>query len=269
MSLGKRGYDVALAEARRELGGRVTLESALPGLGQWARVRDWRLNQIDKLPNVKVYLQSVVDVEQILEFGADRVVIATGSRWRRNGIGRWHDAPVPGWDTPSVITPDDIMSGLIPTGPVVVFDDDHYYIGGVIAEALRRAGLDVTLVTPENEVSTWTRHTEEQFRIQERILGLGIVLLTGTSLARVEDGSVRLASIHTGRETEIEARSVVMTTSREPEDALYHALAERIAIDRIGDCLAPGTIATSVYSGHRYAREMDAEVPVGVPFLRE
>ncbi len=269
VSLGKRGYDVALAEARRELGGRVTLESALPGLGQWARVRDWRLNQIDKLPNVKVYLESVVDTEQILEFGADRVVIATGSTWRRNGIGRWHDAPVPGWDTPSVITPDDIMSGLIPGGPVVVYDDDHYYIGGVIAEALRRAGLDVTLVTPENEVSTWTRRTDEQFRIQERILGLGIVLLTGTSLARINDGSVVLASIHTGRETEIEARSVVMTTSREPEDALYHALAERIAIDRIGDCLAPGTIATSVYSGHRYAREMDAEVPVGVPFLRE
>ncbi len=267
--LGKRGYDVSLAEARRQLGGRVTLESALPGLSQWARVRDWRLNQIDKLPNVKVYLESVVDVEQILEFGADRVVIATGSTWRRNGIGRWHETPIPGWETPSVITPDDIMAGVIPGGPVVVYDDDHYYIGGVIAEALRRAGLDVTLVTPANEVSTWTRRTEEQFRIQERILGLGIVLQTGTSLARINDGSVVLASIHTGRETEIEARSVVMTTSRQPEDALYYALTERIAIDRIGDCLAPGTIATSVYSGHRYAREMDAEVSVGVPFLRE
>ncbi len=269
VSLGKRGYDVSLAEARRELGGRVTLESALPGLGQWARVRDWRLNQIDKLPNVKVYLESVVDTEQILEFGADRVVIATGSTWRRNGIGRWHETPIRGWEAPSVITPDDIMAGVIPAGPVVVYDDDHYYIGGVIAEALRRAGLDVTLVTPANEVSTWTRHTEEQFRIQERILGLGIVLQTGTCLARINDGSAVLASIHTGRETEIEAASVVMTTSRQPEDALYYALTERIAIDRIGDCLAPGTIATSVYSGHRYAREMDAEVPIGVPFLRE
>ncbi len=269
VSLGKRGYDVTLAEARRELGGRVTLESALPGLAAWVRVRDWRLNQIGKLPNVEFYRESVVDEEQVLEFAADRVVIATGARWRRDGVGRWHEVPIPGWDTSSVITPDDIMAGVMPTGPVVVFDDDHYYMGGVIAELLRRAGLDVTLATPANEVSTWTQLTEEQYRIQAMILGLGIVLETGTALASVGDGSVILESIHTGQTREVEATTVVMTTSRQPQDALYHALAGRIAIQRIGDCEAPGTIATAVYSGHRYAREMDTEVPIGVPFRRE
>ncbi len=268
-SLGKRGYDVTLAEARRELGGRVTLESALPGLAEWARVRDWRLNQIGKLPNVEFYRESLVDEDQILEFGADRVLIATGADWRRDGLGRHHETPIPGWDTPSVITPDDIMDGVMPTGPVVVFDDDHYYMGGVIAEQLRKAGLDVTLATPENEVSTYTSITEEQFRIQQRILTLGIDLVTGTGIARIDEGTVMLESIHTGEIREIEAATVVMTTSREPRDALYHALADRIAIQRIGDCLAPGTIATAVYSGHRAAREMDAEVPVGVPFHRE
>jgi dimethylamine/trimethylamine dehydrogenase len=269
MSLGKRGYGVTVAEARRELGGRVTLETALPGLAKWGRVRDWRLNQIDKLPNVEVYRESVVDEEQILEFAADRVVIATGAKWRRDGLGRWYETPIPGWDSPSVITPDDIMAGLMPTGPVVVFDDDHYYMGGVIAEALRRAELDVTLVTPANEVSTWTTHTEEQHRIQAKILGLGIVLETGTTLASVGEDAVILESIYTGQTREIEAANVVMTTSRLPQDALYHALADRIAISRVGDCLAPGTIATAVYSGHRYARQMDAPVPVGVPFRRE
>ena len=269
VSLGKRGYEVTLAEARRELGGRVTLESALPGLAEWARVRDWRLNQIGKLPNVEFYRESVVDEEQILEFAADRVVIATGAKWRRDGMGRWHEAPIPGWDAPSVITPDDIMEGVMPTGPVVVFDDDHYYMGGVIAEVLRRAGLDVTLATPANEVSTWTKLTEEQYRIQAKILSLGIVLETGTAMTRVGEGSVTLESIHTGQTKEVEAATVVMTTSRLPQDALYHALADRLAIQRIGDCDAPGTIATAVYSGHRYAREMDTEVPIGVPFRRE
>jgi dimethylamine/trimethylamine dehydrogenase len=269
VSLGKRGYDVTVAEARRELGGRVTLESGLPGLAQWARVRDWRLNQIAKLRNVEIYRESVVDEEQILEFAADRVLIATGATWRRDGMGRRHEAPIPGWETPSVITPDDVMAGLTPVGPVVVFDDDHYYMGGVIAESLRRTGLDVTLVTPANEVSTWTSHTEEQHRIQARILELGIVLETGTSLVSVGERTVILESTHTGRTREIEAANVVMTTSRLPQDALYHALADRITIQRIGDCLAPGTIATAVYSGHRAAREMDAEVPIGVPFRRE
>ena len=180
VSLGKRGYNVALAESRRELGGRVSRESALPGLGQWARVRDWRLNQIEKLSNVDVYLDSTIDEEQILEFAPDRVVLATGAKWRRDGRGRWNASAIPGSDSASVLTPDDIMDGVIPSGPVVVFDDDHYYIGGVIAEKLRHAGLDVTLVTPANEVSTWTTHTEEQHRIQARILGLGIAVETGT-----------------------------------------------------------------------------------------
>jgi dimethylamine/trimethylamine dehydrogenase len=269
VSLGKRGYDVTLAEARRELGGRVTLEATLPGLAQWARVRDWRLNQIGKLPNVEFYRESVVDEEQILEFAADRVLIATGAKWRRNGMGRWHEAPIPGWDRASVITPDDILAGTAPAGPVVVFDDDHYYMGGVIAESLRRTGIDVTLVTPANEVSTWTTHTEEQHRIQSRILGMGIVVETGASLASIGEGCVIVESVHTGRTREIEAANLVMTTSRLPQDALYHSLVDSIAIQRIGDCLAPGTIATAVYSGHRAAREMDAEVPIGVAFRRE
>jgi dimethylamine/trimethylamine dehydrogenase len=269
VSLGKRGYDVALAEARRVLGGRVTLESSLPGLGQWARVRDWRLNQIEKLKNVEVYLESMVDEDQIQEFAPDRVVVATGAKWRRDGIGRWHSSAIPGSESPSILTPDDVMAGAIPSGPVVVFDDDHYYIGGVIAEALRLAGLEVTLVTPANEVSTWTTRTEEQHRIQAQILRLGITVETGTVLAGIGEGSVILASVHTAATREVEAANVVMVTSREPQDTLYHPLRDRFAVQRIGDCLAPGTIATAVYSGHRYAREADAEVSSAVPFSRE
>ena len=35
--LGERGFDVMLAEATRDLGGRVTTESRLPGLSEWAQ----------------------------------------------------------------------------------------------------------------------------------------------------------------------------------------------------------------------------------------
>jgi dimethylamine/trimethylamine dehydrogenase len=232
-------------------------------------VRDWRLNQISKLSNVEVYLESVVDREQILEFAADRVVVATGARWRRNGTGRSHHEEIPGWQTPSVMTPDDVLGGVVPDGPVVVYDDDHYYIGGVIAEKLRGGDLEVTLVTPANEVSTWTNHTAEQHRIQKHILNLGIHVKTGTSLSEIRSGGVIAESIYTGRAEEIPASTVVLVTSREPQDDLYTSLRDEIDIERIGDCLAPGTIATSVYSGHKYAREMDGVHPVGVPFLRE
>lgn len=269
VALGKRGYAVTVAEARHQLGGRVTLESELPGLREWDRIRDWRLNQISKLSNVEFFLDSDVDREQILEFAADRVVIATGATWRRDGTGRWHEQEIPGWQSPSVMTPDDILGGVIPDGPVIVYDDDHYYIGGVIAEKLRGDGLDVTLVTPASEVSAWTVHTDEQHRIQERILTLGIHVETGKSLAEIQSGGVLTECIYTGRGAELEASAIVLATSRIPRDELYHSLQADIHTDRIGDCLAPGTIATAVYSGHKYARELDAVVPAGLPFLRE
>ncbi len=269
VALGKRGYDVALTEARRELGGRVTLESGLPGLAQWGRVRDWRMTMIEKLKTVEYFLESEIDEAQILEYGADHVVIATGATWRKDGVGRQHDRLIPGWDTTSVITPDDILAGFQPEGPVVVYDDDHYYIGSVVAELLRRNGLEVTLVTPANEISTWTRHTEEQYRIQQRIVELDISIETGMELASITSDHVVLESIYTAKTKEIAAATVVMATSRTPQDALYHTLVGQISIDRIGDCLAPGTIATAVYSGHKFARELDTSVPVPVSFLRD
>jgi dimethylamine/trimethylamine dehydrogenase len=152
---------------------------------------------------------------------------------------------------------------------VVLYDDDYYYIGGVIAEKLRGDGLEVTLVTPANEVSAWTVHTDEQHRIQERILNLGIHVKTGRSLAEIQSGGVLAECVYTGRRAEIEASAIVLVTSRVPRDELYQSLRNETHIDRIGDCLAPGTIATAVYSGHKYARELDAIVPAGVPFLRE
>ena len=77
-ALGQRGYDVMLAEASRELGGRVTTESRLPGLSEWARVRDYRVQQIERMANVEVFRESELGVDDVLEVGADHVAIATG-----------------------------------------------------------------------------------------------------------------------------------------------------------------------------------------------
>ncbi len=83
-ALGQRGYRVALAEAGRVLGGRVVREAALPGMREYIRVRDWREGQIAKMPNVEVFRESRLTAQDIRDFGADHVVIATGARWRRD-----------------------------------------------------------------------------------------------------------------------------------------------------------------------------------------
>jgi dimethylamine/trimethylamine dehydrogenase len=58
--------------------------------------------------------------------------------------------------------------------PVVIFDDDDYYLGGVLAEKVQRDGHDVVLVTPAPLVSAWTVFTLEQEMIQKRLLELGV-----------------------------------------------------------------------------------------------
>jgi dimethylamine/trimethylamine dehydrogenase len=276
--LGERGYKVMLAEASRELGGRVTRECKLPGLAAWARVRDWRVGQLHKLPSVEIFRESRMDAGAVLEAGCSLVALATGATWRRDGLGRSHHRPIRGLDQTRVVTPDDIMAGAGPEGPVVIFDDDHYYMGGVIAELLRRAGTAVTLVTAESLVSAFTVNTLEQTAIQRRLLELEVRLLTSKTLVSVDRESAELACTFTGRRERIAAASIVLVTMQSPDDALYDELAARPddlrragirKLVRIGDCLAPGTIAAAVYSGHRFARDLDVVAGDAVPFKRE
>ncbi len=268
-ALGQRGYAVALAERTRALGGRVTREASLPGLAEWSRVRDWRITQIEKLDNVEVYLESELDVDQVLEFGADRVILATGADWRPDGVGRWHAEPIEGWHTASVLTPDDVMDGALPEGPVLIFDDDHYYMGGVMAEVLAAASRQVTLATTQFLASAWTDNTDERERIQARLIGLGVRIEPNTVLVELAGEEAVLACVFTGRARTLKVANVVMVTARLSRDRLYRELEDRIDITRIGDCLAPGTIAACVRSGHEYAREMDAESEGEVRFRRE
>jgi dimethylamine/trimethylamine dehydrogenase len=265
MQLANRGYQVTLAEANESLGGRVTLESQLPGLASYARVRDYREMQILKHPNVEVYRSNELSAEDILALEISHVLIATGSHWRRDGAGRQHSFPVQGIDTVSVMTPDDILAGVKAKGRVLIYDDDHYYMGGAIAEQCRNEGLEVTLVTPDSKVSSWTENTLEQDKIQSRLLALDVNILPLHELHHVHQGEVVLANIYdqTIQQT-IQFDSLILITSRSPSDDLYQSLLKHEAtfktLKAVGDCHAPGTVAAAVFEGHLAARSLESTV---------
>jgi dimethylamine/trimethylamine dehydrogenase len=277
--LGRRGYGVHLAEAQEQLGGRVTRESRLPGLAAWARVRDYRLNQLNKMQGVEIIRGSPVTADQILEFGAQRVVLATGARWRRDGIGRTQRRAIQGFDLPGrILTPDDLIDGADAHGPVIVFDDDHYYMGALLAEKLRGQGVEVTLVTPADRVSAWTVNTLEQHAIHKHLLDLDTTILLNRNLVEFDGSRAVLECTFTGRHSSVPASSIVTVTSRLPNDALAEALnavpdkaaaAGIVSVTSIGDCFAPSTIAAAVYAGHRHAREFDWPESDAVGFKRE
>ena len=284
VALGQRGYRVILSESLSELGGRVSRESSLPGLSEWGRVRDYRVQMLDRIPDVSVYRGNTLSAEEIIEFSSkdhfdySHVMLATGSYWRNDGIGRNHREPVPGLEKIDVFTPDDIMNDISVKGRVLIYDDDHYYLGGVIAEKLRREGHEVLLVTPAATISSWSEWTLEQEQTQKLLIELGVEFATQTDLVSADAGMVELTCVFTDRRTEKDCDSLVLISERIPNDKLYHSLQEKSenlseagikTLKCIGDCLAPSTIAAAVYSGHLAARELESDQQEEVPFLRE
>ncbi len=278
-ALGSRGYRIALAEAGTELGGRVARECRLPGLSAWGRVRDYRQYQLSQMENVDIYFDSRLSADDILGFGFENVAIATGSTWRRDGVARAHVVPMPIDPAMPVYTPDDLMDGKIPTGNVVLFDDDHYYMGGVLAELMARQGAKVTLVTPSAYVSDWTRNTLEQMAIHRRLVEAGVEIVLNRAVTSVEASGVTTACAYTGLTSELSADAVVLVTSRQQDDSLWQELKARESewaengirsIKVIGDAEAPGPIAWATYAGHRFARELDEpDIGDALPFRRE
>lgn len=265
---GKRGFEVTLAEASGELGGRVLAESRLPGLSEWRRVADYRIGQIGKLANVEVYRGGAMTADDVRGFGAAHVLIATGSRWRADGRGRTHRTALAGFSRPSVLTPDDVLAGKRPAGPVVVFDDDLYVTAACIAELLASEGLAVTYVTTASTVAAWTRYTAEQERGQARLIEKGVGIIVSHAAVGLETDGVRLSCVFSAREHVIPCSGLVSVTSREPEDTLWRSLsvdpdanraAGIVSLNPIGDCKAPGLIAHAIYEGHKAARGLGGE----------
>jgi dimethylamine/trimethylamine dehydrogenase len=274
-ALGQRGYRIILAEAEQELGGRINRESRLPGLSEYARVRDWRLGQLTRMENVQIYPDNRLDAEAMLELGSQHVILATGARWRSDGVGRWSNSPFVGCELGQVIGVEKILDGFMPDGHVVIYDDDHYYLGSAVALQLCAHGARVTMVTPETTLAGWNQHTEEHSLIMKALIDAGVEIMTAKGLVGFESSEVQLECVFSGTGLQLTADHLVPVTTRIPEDELWCALdAQRdkflsrggLSLQRIGDCQAPGIVAAAVYAGHKAARELGQD---GAGFKRD
>lgn len=276
-ALGQRGYAVMLAEAGREVGGRARTESSLPGLAAWRRVVDYRVGQLRRYSNVGEARQSEITADDVFGSGFTDILVATGARWRADGVGRWHTSAIPVGEGAVVLTPDDLLTGTHPlTTPgaavqrVLIFDDDHYYLGGVLAELLAKLGHEVRLVTPAPLVSAWTANTLEIDDIQRRVRKAGIAVDAGRALVEIGAVEARTVCVYTGSEASVAVDAVILVTARLPNDTLFATLQERAgewaahgvrSVNCAGDAWTPATIAAAVWSGRRYAEEFDTPGP--------
>jgi dimethylamine/trimethylamine dehydrogenase len=170
------------------------------------------------------------------------------------------------------------MAGTLPSGPTLVYDEDGYYLGGVIAERLRRADVPVTLCTPRDNISEWAGNTGERWRIRTHLAALGVGFVLSHALERFDGEAAKLVCEYSGASQSVPATAIVMVTQRRPNDALYRGILATVGGDagrlpfslrRIGDCEAPAIIAAAVYAGHRYAQELDAPTDPARPLRRD
>jgi dimethylamine/trimethylamine dehydrogenase len=234
------------------------------------------MGQLTLRPNVNLYPGSELATDDILGLDHEHVVLATGARWTKMLFSPL-EFPVGELDGPGTYTPDDLAGGVVPEGPVVVFDFDNYYLAGVIAEHLANQGIDTCYVTTAGNASAWTFMTNELPLVHRALGKAGVAIHTLRRVTAFDGESVTLADVYDGSPLRLGCRSLVIVGMRKPRDELYLSLMAResefesagiASVTRIGDALAPGAIVHAVHSGHRYAREFDA-APGELPYARD
>jgi len=204
----------------------------------------------------------------VIDLGIKNIFLATGSKWRSDGVGRSNRKIQSSQPANNVFTPDDIMAGTIPkTGPLVIYDDDQIYLGGVLAEHLSDSGLEIVFVTPSNNVSPWCENTLEQHRIQKSLINKNIDLKFGYIINEILEDTIQFECSFTGKKLTVPAQSVLLVTERSREISLYNDLVKLVSeknshdlfLKLVGDAASPGLIADAVFDGHLAARNFERD----------
>ena len=129
-------------------------------------------------------------------YGAEIVVIATGSHWRDDGMNGPTQAPIPGAEAANVFTPEQVFAakGDVAGDHVVVYDTDGYFTAVAMIELLQRAGKRVTAITPFPNLGPYLFLTGEAFRINRELRAAGVEIVTSHVVLEL-DGT-RLAGVH-------------------------------------------------------------------------
>lgn len=298
------GYTVHLYDKAEKIGGHLNTVATLPGLGEWSYHRDYRETQINKLvkknKESQVALgQKALTADDVLQYGAEKVVIATGSSWNTDGTNcLTHDA-IPGADAslPDQLTPEQVFEGKKKIGKrVVILNADTYFMAPSLAEKLAVAGHEVTIVSGVH-LANYMHFTLEYPNMMRRLHELHVEELGDHFCSKIEPGRLEIYNLwgdgskRTYRGPGVSPRdantthrwlefdSLILVTGRHSENKLWNELKAREAewaengikgIYLIGDAEAPRLIADATFTGHRVAREIEEANPqFPKPYKRE
>jgi 2,4-dienoyl-CoA reductase-like NADH-dependent reductase (Old Yellow Enzyme family)/thioredoxin reductase len=245
-TLALRGRRVVLYERETTLGGAVALAANAPGRGELRLVVEYLQRQLELL-DVKIHLGVEVTAEMILAERPQAVIVATGAR---SGSGL---LPIPGFDLPHVTGIRRILRGEQVTGERVVVIDETASHGVLsVAELLASQGKKVEIVTEDWYVGRDLAATNDLVTWLQRVLAMGVVMTTHTSIVRIEPQRIIVTDRFAAGERAIEAGAVVLGVYERPAQELYFALKGQVPrLFRIGDCVAPRRIEQAILEARR------------------
>ena len=174
---------VHLVDAEPELGGHLHWVTTLPGSAPGRRVDAVPPDPDRQAQERRVHPQDAARADDVLEYGAEIVIVATGSRWAGTAsTGRpttRSTAPTP--RPAHVSTPEQlVLEGKDAGDRVVVYDTDGYYMGATIAELGSRRGSKGHLRHALRLDGPYMRFTLEEQRQYQRLVELGVEIVTQT-----------------------------------------------------------------------------------------
>jgi pyruvate/2-oxoglutarate dehydrogenase complex dihydrolipoamide dehydrogenase (E3) component len=236
---------VTVAEASEQVGGTALVAAQGSGRGRLAALAGWLEAECVRL-GVKVECGRPVDAEEATAYpGA--VVLCTGSRPGRPAYQVTPKA--------AVTTAADALGGAsLPPGRVVVWDPIGGPIGVSVAETLRDAGREVSLVTPDLIAGNELARSGDLAPANVRLQTAGVTIEKRSILRRVTKQGAVVEDRFTGVTRTIACAVVVDAGHRLPGDELWRAAGEHLA--RAGDAVAPRSLYEAVLEGRRRALEL-------------
>ncbi len=241
-----RGCRVILHERVATPGGAVTLAAHGPARGELRLITDYLQREIKRL-GVEIRTGVEVTAEMVMAEQPSAVIVATGAR---TGPGL---LPIPGYDLPHVTDVRRVLGGEPVNGErAVVIDETGGHGVASVVDLLAAQGKRVTVITEDWYAARDLVATHDIVQWMQRVLALGVALITHSSVTRIEPGRVIVADRFADDERAIEADGVVLGTYERPAQELYLALKGRVPrLLRAGDCVAPRRIEQAIREGRQ------------------
>ena len=250
----ERGHQVILCEALGDLGGQFRLAGLAPRRGQITELMSWYLRQFEKL-GVEVRYFTPMDEQDIVEFGADEVVLATGSMPDGLAKQRWlpEADELPGLGNGKVFACEEVFRDQVELGKaVIVLDEGGNYRGTGTAWYLADRGHDVSIVTPDPMIGQELIRTTSDSLIRQNLARLGAKFILESVIDHWHGDRAEIRSLLDGSVTSIEASAIVTATTNVVYNDVELALAGTdVRFHVIGDAAAPRQAPYAFHDGRK------------------